>query len=228
MTCGPGPKLSRQAKSPQPPPILPAHHLSMMGHLALPAPAQSLAALLHIVVQRNVIAYCHHVAHFWCFADQLCNKSAHSFLRLLLRGRSRTESNQRTVCLGSCTQPQSRAAGKSVCCPSRCVALSHVGLLPDSHTRQEWSQLGLLTWHLLPHTGWPAWLAASSITSSGPRDDTRTHAEHPVLPAALQVTAISGTSSKEKEARGFGAHHFLSIDKVAEKSLDVILNTAPG
>ena len=73
-----------------------------------------------------------------------------------------------------------------------------------------------------------AHIAASSITGSQPRSDTGTQAQHPVIPAALQVTAISGTSSKEKEARGFGAHHFMSIDKVPEKSLDVILNTAPG
>ena len=56
---------------------------------------------------------------------------------------------------------------------------------------------------------------------------TITH-KHLGMPAALQVTAISGSSSKEKEARGFGAQHFMSIDKVPEQSLDVILNTTPG
>ena len=42
------------------------------------------------------------------------------------------------------------------------------------------------------------------------------------------VYAISHTASKEKEARGFGARHFQSIDDVPDKTLDVILNTTPG
>ncbi len=42
------------------------------------------------------------------------------------------------------------------------------------------------------------------------------------------VYAISGTASKEKEARGFGARHFNKIDEVPDKTLDVILNTTPG
>lgn len=42
------------------------------------------------------------------------------------------------------------------------------------------------------------------------------------------VYAISGTASKEKEARGFGAKHFQKISDVPDKTLDVILNTTPG
>ena len=42
------------------------------------------------------------------------------------------------------------------------------------------------------------------------------------------VYAISGTASKEKEAKQFGAKHFKEIDDVSDKTLDVILNTTPG
>ncbi|KAK9823943.1 hypothetical protein WJX72_006555 [[Myrmecia] bisecta] len=45
-----------------------------------------------------------------------------------------------------------------------------------------------------------------------------------------EVYALSGNSSKEKEARGFGAKHFMSIPGFAKKSpssLDVIIDSAP-
>ena len=43
-----------------------------------------------------------------------------------------------------------------------------------------------------------------------------------------EVYAMSGSKSKEEEARTLGAAHFMSKDEVPDSSLDVILVTAPG
>ncbi len=47
MTVGAATELSRLAESLQPPPIMPAHHFSMVGQPSLPASAQLFAALRH-------------------------------------------------------------------------------------------------------------------------------------------------------------------------------------
>ena len=43
-----------------------------------------------------------------------------------------------------------------------------------------------------------------------------------------EVYAISGSAGKKEEARGFGAKHFMKLDEVPDKTLDVIINTTSG
>lgn len=43
-----------------------------------------------------------------------------------------------------------------------------------------------------------------------------------------EVFAISHSPNKKEEAMHLGAHHFVSLDDIADNTLDVILNTTPG